>query len=98
LELSVVEQLRGRQVIAVGARHTSKLRRRRVIVGSATITLSAGQSKTANIYLNPTSRQLLARYQRITALLQITSQQGQVLWRQAVGIFQPAKRTKKKHR
>jgi hypothetical protein len=98
LKLVVVERLRGHRVVAVGARNTSMTERRKVIVGKSSITISAGQTRTASVYLNPTGRKLLARYHTMTALLLITGQHGQALWKQTVRLFhQPARRRKPPH-
>jgi hypothetical protein len=94
LTLSVVEKLRGKRVLAVAAGHHRGLKRR-VIVGSITITLAAGQTKTVDVMLNGDGRSQLNRFHRLSALLQIASQPGTVLWKQTVGFFQ---HTKRKHR
>jgi hypothetical protein len=72
LTLSVVETLRGGKVIAVIARAGNlKAKKRTVLVGSATITLSAGQSATVRILLNGAGRQLLASHHTLTVRLAV---------------------------
>jgi hypothetical protein len=90
LDLVVIEKLRGRKVTALAARLGSKLRRRSAIVGSATVSLSAGQSATVDVHLNATGSRLLAQYRKLPASLRIVSQHGQTLWKQAVTILRRA--------
>jgi hypothetical protein len=97
LQLVVVEQLRNGRVIAVGARHKSKTKKRTVVIGSSTVTLSAGQSQTVKVSLNSAGKKLAAQHKKITALLQITSQ-GQTLKSQNVTITQTTHRAKRKHK
>ncbi len=58
LRLTVVETLKGHRVVGVTA---AKKRRRTVTVGSATVTLAAGQATTVSVSLNRTGRRLLAK-------------------------------------
>jgi photosystem II stability/assembly factor-like uncharacterized protein len=92
LTLSIVEKLRGKRF---AGRHHARMKRRRVIVGSTTVTLAAGQTETVDVMLNGAGRRRLNSLHRLSAQLRITSAQGAVLWRQTVGFFQ---RTKRKHR
>jgi len=92
LTLSIVETFRGKQVVAIAAGHASKLRKMRVVVGKTTVTLKAGQMATVNVMLNRIGRAQLNRRHRLSALLQISSQTGAVVWNQTVGLFQKTKR------
>lgn len=99
VQLVVVEQLRNGKVIAVTAGHKSKTKtkKRTVVIGSSTVTLSAGQSQTVKVSLNSAGKKLAAQHKKITALLQITSQ-GHTLKSQNVTITQTTHRAKKKHK
>jgi hypothetical protein len=92
--LSIVETLRGSRVLAVAAAHAG-LRHRRVIIGIRTVTLSAGQTATVKVLLNRAGRAQLHSLRRFSALLEISSRGGPVLWKQTVGVFEHSKR---KHR
>jgi hypothetical protein len=90
LTLSIVETLRGKRVIAVAPGH-GRLRKKRVVVGTTTITLNAGQTAPVDVTLNRFGRSQLKRLHRLSALLEISSTRGTVFWRQTVGLFQHSK-------
>jgi hypothetical protein len=94
LTLSIVETLHGTQVVAVAAGHSSKPRKKTLIIGTTTITLRAGQTATVHVELNRAGRAQLSRLHRLSALLQIKSPTGPPVWKQVVGLFQ---KTKRKH-
>lgn len=99
VQLVVVEQLRNGQLIAVTAGHKSKpkTKKRTVVIGSSTVTLSAGQSETVKVSLNSAGKKLQAQHKRLTASLQITSA-GQTLKSENVTITQTTHRGKKEHK
>jgi hypothetical protein len=70
LQLTVIETLAGHRLVAESARvkHTRKT----VSVGSASVTLAAGQSKTVKVSLNSTGKRLLARFHRLKVRLTVT--------------------------
>ena len=74
LALSLTERLKGDKVIAVtaGAKH-GKAKKKVVVVGSASRTLSAGQSATATVKLNGTGQSLLSKHHKLTVKLVVTS-------------------------
>ncbi len=74
LALTVTETLKGRTVIAVGAanQRRTKVSRKTVWVGAATVVLAAGQTKAVRVSLNPTGRALLGRYGSLKAKLATT--------------------------
>jgi hypothetical protein len=70
LTLSVVETLSGHKVIAVSAsKHKPKKTKRTVVLGSATVTLTAGQTKTVSVSLNATGRRLLKSRHKLSVKL-----------------------------
>ena len=71
LRLTVTEILRGHKLVGLTAKK-KKLKRKVVVVGSASITLSAGQSRTVKISLNGTARKLLARRHKLKVRLRVT--------------------------
>ncbi len=68
--LSVVETLRSGKVIAVAAK--SKTKKRTVILGHASVTLSGGQSKAVSVALNGTGRGLVKQEHKLHAELTVT--------------------------
>src|SRR5439155_2910354 len=70
LRLTVTEILRGHKLVGLTAK--KKLKRKVVVVGSASITLSTGQSRTVKISLNGTARKLLARRHKLKVRLRVT--------------------------
>jgi hypothetical protein len=70
LELTVKEALAGHKLISVTARR--KVTKKVVVVGTASATLSAGQSQILGIALNGTGRRLLASRHVLKAKLVVT--------------------------
>jgi hypothetical protein len=72
LTITVTETLRRGNVIAVGAR------KRKVVIGKTTATLTAGESRTVRVSLNRAGRELLAGRRRFRARLTV-SQAGSTI-------------------
>jgi hypothetical protein len=72
LRMSVTETLRGHRVIAVAARVRHKV----IGVGSAAVTLAAGNAETVRISLNGTGRNLLAARHVLKVKLVVTEALG----------------------
>jgi hypothetical protein len=72
LKLTVTERFRGKKLISVTARKKKKVTKKLVVVGSASVTLKAGESKTVRIALNRTGKRLLARRHKLKVKLRIT--------------------------
>src|SRR5205823_11229559 len=68
--LTVTEILRGKKLVGVTAR--AKLKKRTVVVGSASVTLKAGETRTVRITLNRTGKALLAKRHRLPVRLRVT--------------------------
>jgi hypothetical protein len=66
VELILRETLHGSQVVAEAAGRT---KHRTVVVGSRTVSVSAGGSTTVTVTLNHTGKQLLAKFHKLTVLL-----------------------------
>jgi hypothetical protein len=96
VHLAVVEQLRNGRVTAIAATKKSKTTKRTVVIGSATLTLIAGQSETVKVSLNSVGKKLLAQYKKLAAQVQVLSE-GQTLKTQIVSIVQAKPLVKKKH-
>ena len=77
LALTDTATVRGGKVIAVSAAdaHGARAKHRTVVLGTATLTLSAGQSKTVPLALNRTGKRLLVTYRTLTADL-VLSESG----------------------
>ena len=71
LTLTVTEKLRGRKLVAVSARKHTRIHRKVLVVGSTTVTLSAGQTRTVKVALNRAGRQLLAARHHLKVTLHI---------------------------
>ena len=86
LTLSVTETVKGGKVVAVraSARATDTV----VVLGTATVTLTAGQSRTVEIALNSTGKRLLARLHRLKAKL-VASEAGKTVSSQTITYTQP---------
>jgi hypothetical protein len=69
-QLSVTETVRGNKLISVIAR--KKLRHKLVVLGVASATLSAGESRTVRLTLNRTGTRLLAKRHKLKVRLAIT--------------------------
>jgi hypothetical protein len=68
--LTVTEILRGKKLVGVTAR--AKLKKRTVVVGSASVTLKAGETRTVRITLNRTGKALLAKRHKLPVRLRVT--------------------------
>jgi hypothetical protein len=66
--LTVVETLSGRRIVAVSAKRRHKL----VVVGSVSLTLNGGQSRTVTVPLNRTGKALLASRHVLKVRLTVT--------------------------
>jgi hypothetical protein len=76
LDLTVVETLKGQELVAVAARgpqHKPKRTRSTVIVGSGTATIAAGQQQLVTVALNGVGLSLLHKRHRLTAALTSSS-------------------------
>jgi hypothetical protein len=69
-QLTTLEKLLGKRVTALSARR-EKRHSKRVVIGSTSFSLPAGQSDNIKVPLNSTGRKLLARFRRVPASLQI---------------------------
>lgn len=83
--LTTTEKLRGSKLLALTAkRHKRpKTRLKAVTVGSTTVSIAAGKTKTITVNLNATGRKLLARYHKLpvhlSAVLVTGTQQSTVI-------------------
>ena len=73
--LTALEHLRRGKVVAVSSRV------KRVVVGTATVLVSAGNTRTVSVKLNGTGRKLLARFGKlpVTAVIKLIGPTGQTL-------------------
>jgi hypothetical protein len=69
-QLTTLEHLLGNQVVALSAR--ARHHKKRLLVGSTSLTLAPGAQQKIVVQLNGTGRQLLAHLGRIPATLTIT--------------------------
>jgi hypothetical protein len=69
LRVTITETLRGRRVIAITSRKTTKTTRKSVVIAEAKVTLSSAQSKIVRVSLNATGRRLLAEERSLRAKL-----------------------------
>lgn len=99
LTLTVVEELDGKKITAILARHTKKPKRTRrtVVIASATVTLAAGQSKTVTLTPNATGRSLLKSHMHLKANLDITSGKATIKATKITLTSKPTKRHKPTH-
>jgi hypothetical protein len=98
VSVGVRETLKGGKVIAVSAKAKGKpkIRNRTITIGSTTVTLSAGQSRTVVVVLNGAGERLLARDHAVAAKL--TAREGSaVLDTQTVTFKAPPARRKHKY-
>jgi len=72
LKLTVTETFKGKKLISVTARKKKKVTKKVVVVGAATVTLRAGESRTVRISLNSTGKRLLAKRHKLKVRLRIT--------------------------
>ena len=71
LRLSVVETLRGHRLLAASAVGHKGGSHRSVVIGTARVSLAAGQTRSVRIALNRTGRRLVSRLHGLRARLQI---------------------------
>jgi hypothetical protein len=71
LRLTVTEKFKGHRLVAVTARTHVRTHRTVLVVGSAHVTLTAGQSQTVSVSLNRAGRHLLAKRHHLAATLQV---------------------------
>jgi len=105
LTLTVTETLKGGKVVGVSASKRKKKRpktvKRTVTVGSATVTLTGGQSKVVKVTLNAAGKRLLSSRHKLTAQLTTTQTTGghsTVLSRRTVMFKAPRKAKHRKKR
>jgi hypothetical protein len=73
LKLTVTETFKGHKLIAISAKAKKQRKTHKVVqVGTASVTLKAGQSKTVKISLNGAGKALLASHHGLKATLRIT--------------------------
>jgi hypothetical protein len=82
LQLVVRERLPSGRVVGVSATARRATGIRTVVIGSATVTLDAGQSETVKVSLNAAGHRLMARRSRLAAVLRITSNGAQLARRE----------------
>ena len=83
--------------MSVSWREPKKVRRKRVVIATATVILAAGQRKKLTIVLNRTGKSLLAKYRHLSAA-DASDLLGKVVSTRAVKLSKPPKRPGKKHR
>jgi hypothetical protein len=72
LGLTVTETLKGGRVIAIDARNHNGMRRKVLTVGSTSVTLAAGQTRTVRVALNRLGRKLLASRRHLKATMRVS--------------------------
>jgi hypothetical protein len=73
LGLSVTETLKGAKLVAVSAiERKPKTSKRTVVLGTATVTLAAGQSEIVHVKLNAAGRRLLSSRHELSVKLTVT--------------------------
>ena len=101
LKLTVTETFKGHKLISVTARKKKKVTKKLVVVGTASVTLTAGQSRTVRITLNGTGKRLLQKRHSLKATLRVTqtlsTRQVKAISTQTLN-FKAAKRHPKRHR
>jgi hypothetical protein len=101
LKLTVTETFTGHKLISVTSRRKKKVTKKLVVVGTASVTLKAGESKTVRIALNGTGKRLLEKRRTLKVTLRVTQtlSTGQI---KAISTqkltFKAAKRHPKRHR
>jgi len=93
--LWVTEKLKGGKVVAVGTAASTKSTTKVVVLGSVTVTLSAGQSRSVQVSLNGAGKLLLAARHSLTVRLSV-GQQGRTL--SSSNLSFKTKPAKKRHR
>ncbi len=74
LKLTVTETFKGHKRVAVTARSNRRKTRKVVVVGTAKLSLGAGQTRTVRIALNRTGRRLLDSRHGLKATLRVTQE------------------------
>jgi hypothetical protein len=69
-KLTVTETFKGHRLIAVSAR--SKLKKKTVVLGTASVTLNAGTSRTVRVALNAVGKRLLAKRHKLSVKLSVS--------------------------
>jgi hypothetical protein len=89
LALTATETLNGGKVTAITARK-GKVSKKVVVLGSVTVTIAAGQSKTVEVSLNATGKRLLAKHRKLKAQLTVR-QSGKTVSSATVTLNAPQK-------
>ena len=76
LNMTVTEVLKGHKLVAVAARANGRKTHRVVQVGSANVSLKAGQTQTVRIALNRAGKRLLASHHGLKAKLVVSQATG----------------------
>jgi len=76
LRLTITEVLKGHKLVAVTARANGRKTNRVVQVGTADVSLKAGQTETVRIPLNRTGKRLLAGRHGVRAKLLVSQASG----------------------
>jgi uncharacterized membrane protein len=69
--MTVTETLKGHKVIAVTSRKQAHTHRKVVVVGSAHVTLTAGQTRVVRVTLNRTGKALVAKHHTLKVTLHV---------------------------
>ena len=95
VQLTVAETFKGRKLISVTSRR--RVKKKLVVVGTASVTLTAGHTKTVRITLNSTGKRLLAKRHSLKVTLRVAQA---VSARQtiAIGTQKVTFKTGKRHR
>ncbi len=95
VKLTVTETFKGRKLISVTSRR--RVKKKLVVVGTASVTLTAGHTKTVRITLNSTGKRLLAKRHSLKVTLRVAQA---VSARQtiAIGTQKVTFKTGKRHR
>jgi hypothetical protein len=96
LKVTVKEHLKGSSVTSITAQETKKKappKTKVVVVASGAVTLSAGAKETSKLRLNSTGRALLSKFQKLTALVTVSSR-GKTLKTAIVTLREPTKKKK----
>jgi len=76
VQATVIEHLKGGKITAVSARKGKKkatAKKKRVVIATGSVTLTAGASKTLVLTLNTTGNALLKKYGKLTAIETVSS-------------------------
>jgi hypothetical protein len=71
LTMTVTETLKGHKVIAITSRKQAHVHHKVVVVGSAHVTLTAGQTRVVRVTLNRTGKALLAKHHTVKVALHV---------------------------